>query len=60
MNVPWGGFGLALTRGLAHFASHPQGALTVVMSALILGLVFVGVRKSVAPALATVWLVSIA
>ena len=54
--VPWGGFGLTLTWGAAHFASHPQGALAVVVTALIFGLVFVGVRKSAPLGLATVWL----
>jgi hypothetical protein len=53
--VPWGALGLTLTWGLAHFASHPDGAFTVVLSALLFGLVFVGARKSVVPALATVY-----
>ena len=54
--LPWGGLGLTLTWGLAHYASHPEGASTVVLSALLFGLVFVGVRKSVLPSLATVYL----
>ena len=44
--VPWGGLGLTLTWGLAHFASHPQGAWVVIASALVLGIVFLVARKS--------------
>jgi hypothetical protein len=55
-NVPWGGLGLTLTWGLAHFASHPQGAPMVVLTALLFGLVFIGVRKSIYPSLALIWL----
>lgn len=55
--IPWGGIGLALTWGVAHFASHPEGAVTVVMTALLLGLIFIGVRKSVVPALVAIFLV---
>ena len=44
--IPWGGLGLTLTWGLAHYASHPQGALTVVLSAFVFGCVFVGVQKN--------------
>jgi hypothetical protein len=58
-NVPWGGFGLTLTWGLAHLFSHPEGLLTIVLTALLLGFVFVGVRKSVVPALAIILLVFI-
>jgi len=54
--VPWGALGLTLTWGLAHFASQPQGALWVVVSALLFGFVFVGVRKSFGPTLVVVWL----
>ena len=56
VNVPWGGFGLTLTWGLAHLSSHPEGLLAVVLTALILGFGFVLVRKSVLPALAIVFL----
>ena len=56
-NVPWGGIGLTLTWGLAHLSSHPEGLLPVVLIALILGLGFVAVRKSVLPAFAIVYLV---
>jgi len=55
--IPWGGIGLTLTWGLAHFLSHPDGAFTVVLSALLLGLIFIGVRKSFLPALAAIYLV---
>ena len=54
-SIPWGALGLTLTWGLAHFASHPAGALTVVMSALLFGFVFLGARKSVVPALVTIY-----
>ena len=54
--APWGGIGLALTWGAAHVGSHPEGAYVVVLSALLFGVVFVGVRKSFAPALAFVYL----
>jgi hypothetical protein len=59
MNVPWGGFGLTLTWGLAHLSSHPEGLLPVVLTALLLGFGFVWVQKSVLPALAIVYLVII-
>ena len=54
--VPWGGLGLMLTWGLVHFLSHPAGALTVVLSALVFGGVFVGARKSAAATLVVVYL----
>jgi len=53
--VPWGGVGLALTWGVAHFATHPAGAVFVVPTALVYGGVFVGARKSVVPTLAAVY-----
>lgn len=54
--IPWGGLGLTLMRSLAHFASHPVGALTIILSALFFGFIFVGVRKIVVPALRAVYL----
>jgi len=52
---PWGGTGLTLTWGLAHYASHPQGALAVVASAMVFGIIFVGVRKNAIASLIVVY-----
>jgi len=57
--IPWGGIGLTLTWGLAHFASHPEGALTVVLTALVLGFIFVGIKRNAIVSLVVVWIVFI-
>jgi len=54
-NVPWGGLGLTLTWGAAHFLSHSAGALTVVVTAFVFGFAFLGVRTSALPAVGLVW-----
>lgn len=56
VDCPWGGVGLTLTWGLSHFISHPEGAIWVVLSAVLSGLVFAGVRKSIGPTLAFLYL----
>jgi hypothetical protein len=44
--VPWGGIGLALTWGTIHLVTNPQGAVWVIIWALILGIYFVLTKKS--------------
>jgi len=43
---PWGGIGLGLTWGMIHLVTNPQGALGVIVWALVLGIFFILSRKS--------------
>jgi hypothetical protein len=42
---PWGGLGIALTWGMIHLVTNPQGALGVILWAVVLGLFFVLSKK---------------
>ncbi len=39
--IPWGSLGLFLTWGMAHFVSHPEGALFIAIFSLIPGFIYV-------------------
>ncbi|MFU8827589.1 MAG: hypothetical protein ACNA70_08890 [Brevefilum sp.] len=52
---PWGGIGLALTWGSIHLVTNPQGAVWVVVWALVLGVLFVLSKKGFLPT----WLVGV-
>jgi len=52
---PWGGIGLGLTWGMIHLVTNPQGALGVIVWALILGILFILSKKS----LFTTWIVGV-
>lgn len=54
--IPWGGIALALSWGLAHLGTHPEGAAVVMLIAMIYGVAFVMVEKSVPATLALVFL----
>jgi hypothetical protein len=43
---PWGGVGIALTWGMIHLVTNPQGALGVILWAVLLGIFFVLSKKS--------------
>jgi hypothetical protein len=43
---PWGGLGIALSWGMIHLATNPQGALGVILWAVLLGIFFVLSKKS--------------
>jgi hypothetical protein len=46
---PWGGIGLALTWGTIHLVTNPQGAVWVMVWALLLGVFFVLSKKGFLP-----------
>jgi len=54
--TPWGGIGLLLTWGAAHFGTHPEGAIAIVPVSLLFGIAFTLTRKSVIPAFVLVFL----
>jgi hypothetical protein len=54
--VPWGGIALALSWGAAHLGTHPQGAVIIVLIALLYGIAFVAARKNGPATLALVYL----
>jgi hypothetical protein len=43
---PWGGIGIALTWGMIHLVTNPQGALGVILWAVLLGIIFVLSKRS--------------
>ena len=43
---PWGGIGIALTWGMIHLVTNPQGALGVIVWSLVLGILFLFSKKS--------------
>jgi len=52
---PWGGIGLGLTWGMIHLVTNPQGALGVIVWALVLGILFILSKKS----FFTVWIIGV-
>ena len=54
--VPWGGIALALSWGAAHLGTHPEGAVVVMLVALVYGVAFVVAKKSAPAILALVFL----
>jgi hypothetical protein len=42
----WGGVGIALTWGMIHLVTNPQGALGVILWAVLLGIIFVLSKKN--------------
>jgi len=54
--IPWGGIALSLSWGLAHLGTHPDGAVIVMLIALIYGVAFVLTEKSAPATLALVYL----
>lgn len=54
--TPWGAIGLALSWGAAHLGTHPEGAIVVVLLALIYGIAFTSANKSAIATLALVYL----
>jgi len=53
-SVPWGGIGLLLTWGGAHFLSHPEGALYTTIYAMVIGSVYLLSSKNFLPTYCTV------
>jgi len=43
---PWGGIGIALTWGMIHLVTNPQGALGVIVWSLVLGILFLFSKKN--------------
>ncbi len=54
--IPWGSLGLFLTWGMAHFISHPEGALFVAIFSLIPGFIYVLFGKNFYPTFLFVFL----
>lgn len=52
---PWGGVGIALTWGMIHLVTNLQGALGVILWAVLLGIFFVVSKKS----LFTTWIIGV-
>lgn len=52
---PWGGIGLSLTWGMIHLITNPYGALGVITWAMVLGVLFILLKKH----FFTVWIIGV-